>query len=288
MSYLLVFPLELVCEVVDETVVEVLTTQVSVTSGGLDLEDTLLNCQEGDIECTTSQVEDEDVALTLSLLVKTVGNGSSGRLVDDTEDVEAGNETSVLGSLTLRVVEVGRDCDDGVVDGATEVRLSGLPHLNEDHGGDLLGCEGLLLALELDLDDGLATLVNDLEGEVLHIGLDLSVLELATNEALGVENCVDGVHGDLVLRGITDETLGVGEGNEGRCCPVTLVVCDNLNAVIPEDAYARVGCTEINTNGRHDGGCVWFGVSKKRNAVMCSQVGDLIKVSLCRRSCLVY
>ena len=32
-------------------------------------------------------------------------------LVDDAEDVEAGDETGILGSLTLRVVEVGGDGD---------------------------------------------------------------------------------------------------------------------------------------------------------------------------------
>ena len=90
-------------------------------------------------------------------------------LVDDTEDVEASNETGVLGSLTLRVVEVGRDSNNSVVDGTTEVGLSGLSHLGQDHGGDLLGCEVLGLTLELNLDDRLGGLVNDLEGEVLHI-----------------------------------------------------------------------------------------------------------------------
>jgi hypothetical protein len=49
---------------------------------------------------------------------------------------------------------------------------------------------------------------------VLHVGLDLSVGELATDEALCVEDGVDGVHGDLVLCGVTNETLGVSEGNE--------------------------------------------------------------------------
>ena len=125
--------LELVGEVVDETVVEVLTTQVSVTGSGLDLEDTLLDGQEGDIEGTTTQVEDKDVALTLGLLVKTVGDGSGSRLVDDTEDVEASNETGILGSLTLRVVEVCGNSDDSVVNGATEVGLGSFPHLGQDH-----------------------------------------------------------------------------------------------------------------------------------------------------------
>ena len=198
---------ELVNKVVNEAVVEVLTTQVSVTGGRLDLEDTLLNGKERDIESATTKIEDEDVALTLNLLVKTVGNGSGSGLVDDTEDVETSNQTGILGSLALRVVEVCGDSDDSVVDGATKVRLGGLTHLGEDHGGDLLRGEGLLLTLELDLNDGLASLLNDLEGEVLHVGLDLSIGELAANEALGVEDGVVGVHGDLVLGRVTDQTL---------------------------------------------------------------------------------
>ena len=225
---LLVLALELVDEVVDETVIEVLTTQVSVTSSRLDLEDTLLDGQEGHIEGTTTKIEDEDVALTLDLLVKTVGNGSGGGLVDDTENVEAGNETGVLGSLTLRVVEVGGDSNDSVVDSTTKVGLSGLTHLDEDHGRDLLGSESLSLALELNLDNRLATLVNDLEREVLHVSLNLGVGKLATDEALGVEDGVGRVHGDLVLGGITNETLGVGEGNERGSGAVTLIVGNNV------------------------------------------------------------
>lgn len=245
--------LELVAEVVDETVVEVLTTKVSVTGSGLDLEDTLLNGEERHIEGATPEIKNEDVLLTLLLLVKTVGNGSGSGLVDDTENVEAGDQTSVLGGLALRVVEVCGNGDDSVVNGATEVGLGGLAHLGEDHGGDLLGGEVLGLALELDLGNGLAGLLDDLEGEVLHVGLDLGVLELAANEALGVEDGVVRVHGDLVLGGVTDEALGVGEGNERGGGAVTLVVGDNLNAVIAVDTHARVGSTKIDTDsGSHD------------------------------------
>lgn len=250
-------PLELVDEVVDQTVVEVLTTQVSVTSGRLDLEDTLLDGQERNIEGTTTEIEDQDVSLALNLLIKTVGNGGSGGLVDDTQNVQASNETSVLGCLTLRVVEVGGDGDDSVVDGATQVGLGGLTHLGEHHGRDLLWGEGLGLALELNLDVGLATLLDDLEGEVLHVGLDLRVLELAANQPLRIEDGVVGVHGDLVLGGISDQTLGVGKSDEGRGGPVSLVVGNDLNAVITEHTHTRVGGTQINTNSGSHGDCVW-------------------------------
>ena len=233
--------------------IEVLAAEVSVAGGRLDLEDTLLNGQEGNIESTATQVENEDIALTLDLLVETVGDGGSSGLVNDTEDVKAGNETGVLGSLTLRVVEVGRDRDNGVVDGTTEVGLGGLTHLSEDHGGDLLRGELLGLTLELNLDDRLAVLVDDLEGEVLHVGLNLGVGELAANQTLGVEDRVLGVHSDLVLGRITDQTLSVSEGNERGRRPVTLVVGDDLNSVMSEDTHARVRGAEIYTDGgRHD------------------------------------
>jgi hypothetical protein len=51
-------------EVVDQPVVKVLTTQVCVTSCGLDLKDTVINAQQGHIKGTTTQVEDEHIALT--------------------------------------------------------------------------------------------------------------------------------------------------------------------------------------------------------------------------------
>lgn len=226
---------------VDKAVVEVLTTQVSVTSGGLDLEDTLLDGEERNIEGTTTKIEDEHVALTLNLLVETIGDSSSRGLVDDAEHVQAGDETSILGGLTLRIIEVCGHCDNGVVDGATEISLGGLAHLGKDHGGDLLGGEDLGLTLELDLDDGLAVAGDDLEGEVLHVGLNLCVLKLATDETLGVEDGVVGVHGDLVLGGISDETLGVGESDERGRCPVTLIIADDLATVEDMLVFAPLG-----------------------------------------------
>jgi len=52
------------------------------------------------------------------------------------------------------------------------------------------------------------------------------------------KNGVDRVHGDLVLSGITDETLGVGESNVRRRRSVTLVVGDDLNTIMLPHTYA--------------------------------------------------
>jgi len=58
-------------------------------------------------------------------------------------------------------------------------------YLKENHGGNLLGREGLGLAEVLDLDHGCTTLVGDLEGPGLDILLDGDIVESATDETPG-------------------------------------------------------------------------------------------------------
>lgn len=57
------------------------------------------------------------------------------------------------------------------------------------------------------------------------------------------------VHGDLVLRGVTDETLVVGERDIRWGSPVTLVVGDDLDTVILPDTNTptRIANPKIST-----------------------------------------
>jgi hypothetical protein len=103
--------LELLLEEIKKGVVEVFTSEMGVTSGSLYREHTTVDVEERDIESSSAEIEDEDVLLGLCLAIETVGNGGGGGLVDDTENVKTSNGTSVLGSKTLRVVEVGRDTE---------------------------------------------------------------------------------------------------------------------------------------------------------------------------------
>jgi hypothetical protein len=227
--------------VLEQGVVKVLTTEVGVTGGGLDGEHLAGDGEKGDIESTTTEVKDEDVALLLGLLVKTVGNGGGGRLVDDTENLETSNGTGVLGGETLRVVEVGGDAglvsaarrwiilkriasrrimlptrshsrNHGLLDGLAKLGLRDLLHLGEDHGGDLLGREGLVLAEVLDLNERRAILVDDGERPVLRVLLDIGVVKAATDQSLGVEHGVLRVHGGLVLGGCPGQRMVLCEG----------------------------------------------------------------------------
>ena len=74
---------ELLHEAVDETLIRVLVTQVSVTSGGLE------------------NVKNEYVALTVDLLVETVGNDNGSRFFNDTKVIYAPDDTGILDGVTL-------------------------------------------------------------------------------------------------------------------------------------------------------------------------------------------
>ena len=90
---------------------------MSITGGGLDLENTLRNSEERDIKSSSAEIENEDVSLPNNF-VETVGDGSGGG-----KNVHTRDGTSILCHLTLRVIEAGRDSDGCVVAGCPEVRL---------------------------------------------------------------------------------------------------------------------------------------------------------------------
>ena len=142
--------LELVGQVVDDALVEVLAAEEGVAVGGLHLEDAVADLEDRDVEGAAAEVEDGD--LLVLLLVEAVGERRRGRLVDDAQDVEAGDAAGVLGRLALAVVEVGRDGDDRLGDLLAEVVLGGLLHLLQDEGRDL----GRAVLLAADLDPGVA------------------------------------------------------------------------------------------------------------------------------------
>jgi len=71
-----------------------------------------------------------------------------------------------------------------------------------------VACPVVNLLLNLDLNSGLAILVDNLEGEVLHVTLNVLVVELATDQTLDIEDGSLGVGGVLVL----------GYGRSQRVC----------------------------------------------------------------------
>nr|DAD46903.1 TPA_asm: hypothetical protein HUJ06_016840 [Nelumbo nucifera] len=106
-----------------------------------------------------------------------------------------------------------------------------------------------LFALELNNNHGLTTGArNKLEGPELHATLYRRIKKPLTNESLGIKHCVGGFHGNLLLGGITNQPLGIGECDIRRHSPITLIIGDDLDPVILPHSDEVVGGTQIGTS----------------------------------------
>lgn len=104
---ILVLALEVLDKAVDESVVEALTSQVSATSSGLDLRDTLLDgLVKRHIEVPPPRSKTrKNVAFIDHLLVETVGDSSDCGIIDAMEHIHTRDCSGILGALLLGVVK---------------------------------------------------------------------------------------------------------------------------------------------------------------------------------------
>ena len=199
---------ELLGEVVHDAHVEVFTTKERVAVRRLHLEEAVVDLQDGDVERTTAEVIDCD-GLRL-FLVEPVGQCGGRRFVDDAQHFKTGDLAGVLGGLTLGVVEIGRNRDDGLFDLLAKIGFGGFLHLLKNHGADLRG----RIFLTLHLDPGVAVAaIDDGVGNELLIFLDFRVAHAAPDQALDREDGVRGVGDRLTLGRLADEAFAVGEAD---------------------------------------------------------------------------
>jgi hypothetical protein len=72
-------------EMLSNSLIEILSSEMGISSSSDDFENTVVDSEEGHIEGTTTKIEDNNVLLSL-FLVHTVGNSGGGGLVDNTEN----------------------------------------------------------------------------------------------------------------------------------------------------------------------------------------------------------
>ena len=235
--------LEAVGHPVDNLAVEVVAAEVRVAVGALHLEDAVAKVQNRDIERAATEVEHCHVHI-LGLLVEAVGQCGSGRLVDDTAHLQACNLAGLLGGLTLAVVEVGRDGDDGLRHLGAEVVFGGLLHLLQHDGTDFL--RGILAAVDVDAG-GVVVAAHHLVGHSLNL-LGHLVVGLA-HEALDAVDGVVGVGDGLTLGGVAHLAVAILEESYHRGGgAVALAVSDNYWFVTFHDADTTVGCAEVDSD----------------------------------------
>ena len=89
--------------------------------------------QQGNIKRSAAEIENQHIPLTNRLLIEAIGNRGRCRLVDNSENIQAGNNTRILRRLALRIVEIRGHRHHCILYCITEVRLRDRLHLLKDH-----------------------------------------------------------------------------------------------------------------------------------------------------------
>ena len=235
-------PLELPNQPLHDTGVEIVAAQVCVAVGALDLEDSLSQLENRDVVGPAAEVVDGDFLFLL--LIETVGESRGGRLVDDPDHVETGDLAGVLGRLALRIVEIGRDRDHGLLDFMAEIVLRRLPHLLEDHRRDLRRRVGLAHHFN-GREPVLAA--RNLIGDALDLFADL--FEAPSHEPFYGEDRVLRVGHRLPFGHLPNESLTVFcEGDHRWGGSAAFGVGDDDGIATFHDRYDGVGRPEVNAD----------------------------------------
>mmetsp|Transcript_1373 Transcript_1373/g.8508 ORF Transcript_1373/g.8508 Transcript_1373/m.8508 type:complete len:275 (-) Transcript_1373:28-852(-) len=222
---------------------------MGVTISGDHFKHPIVDGQNGHIERSTAQVEDQYVLLS-AFLVQAVSNGCGRRFVDDAGNIQPRNSPCILGGLSLGIVEVGRNSDHCILDGFSKKAFGCFLHLREHHGTDLLWRKLFLFSLRIDFNVWLGVFVDNGERHKFHVPLDFLVTEFPANESLHVVHGTLRVGSRLILCGIPNESFSVGEGHVGRSDSVPLIVGDDLHTTILVHTHTRVGGSQIDPNHR--------------------------------------
>ena len=130
--------LELLDAVLHDPLVKVLSAEVCIASGGLDLENSVVNGKKGHVKCAPAQVKHKDVFFGLLGAVQAIGNGRCSGLVEHALHLQTCDRASVLGGLPLCVVEIRGHRNNRVGHCFAQKSFGRLLHLPKNHGRYLL------------------------------------------------------------------------------------------------------------------------------------------------------
>lgn len=132
----------------------------------------------------------------------------------------------VFCGLALRVVELSRNCDDGICDAGPQVGLGGGLHFAEHEGPDLGG----RVFLASDTDPSVTVLSpHDLVGKVFQLLLEGLICELSSYQTFSALDGVFRVGQGLAFGGFSYESLSVlTERYYGGSGSLTFCIFQNL------------------------------------------------------------
>ena len=118
-----------------DAVVPVVSTQMGVTVGSTHLKDTISEFKGRNVKGASTQIINGD--LFILVFLKTIGQRSSGWLVDDAQHFKSGDLAGILGGIALGVIEISGNSNDCLGNLFTQLGLGIAFELSQNHGGYL-------------------------------------------------------------------------------------------------------------------------------------------------------
>ena len=239
-----VFRLEAVGEPVNNPPIPVITAQLGITAGGLDVEDALGNPQDGYVEGAPTQVEHQHPFHGAA--VKAVGQGCRRGFVEDAFHAETSQPTRITGGLTLGVVEVGGHGDHRRFNRFPEIGAGVIHQLAQDRRHQFLGG---ILPFRGRANDAHIALVVGPHGVRHRQAAVLQFVPLAANEALEVGEGVAWIEHQLAPGQLAHQQfLVLAKAHHRGGGPSALRTGDHLGAATLQHSHHRVGGAQVDAN----------------------------------------
>ena len=207
--------LEFIYQEVNHSLVEVIAAQMCVTVCSQNLDNTVTDFDDGNVEGTAAQVINHNFLFVF--VIQTVCQCCGCRFVDDTLYIQTCNFAGILCCLSLRVIEVSRNSDNCLCYGFAQISLCVCFQLLQNHSRDFL--RRICLAFNVYLII------------FTHVALD------GRNSVVRVCNC-------LTFCCFTNQSFAVFCKADNRGCrSCTVAVYDNNRLTAFHYCYTRVCCT---------------------------------------------
>ena len=240
---------------IDETLIEVFATKEGIAVGRehfkLHFTIDIGDFNDGDIESTTAQIINSNLAIALATFVQTKRQCCGGRLVDDALDIQTRDTASIFGGLTLRVVEISWHRNDRLGDFFTEIVFGSLFHLPQYFGRNLRRREFFVA----HSNPGVTVIsLHDFVGHESDVFLDFFLVEFSANQAFDSKQCVSGVGDRLTFRRCTHQNFAVFLiRDDRRRSTCAFRILDDLGLAAFHNGDAGIGGSEVNANNlTHD------------------------------------
>ena len=220
---------------VDDYLIEVVTTKVSITVCRKYFEYTTTKFKDRYIECTTTKVEHSNLHVFVSL-VQTISKSSGCRFVHNTFYFQTGNLSGFFRSLTLRVREICRNSDYCFRYFLSKIIFSSFLHFLKNHS------RNFLRSVQTSVDVNTRSVVIASHYFIRNTSnFFLNLVPIFTHETFDRENGTCRVSNSLTFCRVAHLTFAtIYESDNRRSSTFTFTVCNYYRFVTFKYSNTRV------------------------------------------------